>query len=361
MFAVFAATLFAGNEKSTGAIVRLLNSRAAGSPRAYEEAAKIVREDADKGGLLQKFIIAVISRDDDPPEAARLSERDRERFLEDSRDKIRKLAEGNNNALAWYVLSMENNDMSMLETAASYGNVQALNAFGTIRLTTAMKDASLSTNAMDRIQKRVYKCFKWASDQGDANGFYNLGMCHVNGYGCPRDERLAFECFRAAAEKGHPEAINNIGGFFRDGIVVRRNPELSVAWFKKSCELGNEFGMLNYALALLSGEGVDVNHKGAVKLLRFLAERRANAEGMNVYGVCLSRGLGVKRDDRAAFSWFEKSAAKGFAMAMDNLSGCYERGLGVERDSMKSLLWKMRARASSGDRAAAEWLEANDK
>ena len=361
MFAVFSAVLFAGNEKSTGAIVRLLNSRSAGSLRAYEEAAKVVREDADKGGLLQKFIIAVISKDEDPPGAARLSERERERFFEDSRDKIRKLAEENNNALAWYILSLENNDMSMLETAASYGNVQALNAFGTIRLTAAFKDATLSTNALERILKRVYKSFKWASDQGDANGLYNLGMCHVNGYGCQRDEKLAFECFRAAAEKGHPEAINNIGGFFRDGIVVRRNPEISAVWFKKSSELGNEFGMLNYALALLSGEGVERNREGAVKLLRYLAEKRANAEGMNVYGVCLMRGLGVEKDDKAAFSWFEKSAAKGFATAMDNLSGCYEQGVGVERDAEKSLLWKMRARASSGDRAAAEWLESNGR
>lgn len=352
-------TLFAGPEKSADAIVRLLNSRAAGSPRAYEDAAKIVREDAENGGPLQRFVLAVISREADAPEEARLSDSLREEYLASSRDKIRRLAEQNNNPLAWYLLSMERNDMSMLETAATCGNVQALNAFGTIRLTEALKNTSLSTNAVERIEQRVYKCFKWAADQGDANGFYNLGMCHMNGYGCARDEKLAFDCFRAAAEAGHPEAINNIGGFFRDGVVVRRNPELSAVWFKKSSELGNEFGVLNYALALLSGEGVARNPEGAVKLLRYLVDKRSSVEGMNVYGVCLMRGIGVEKDEKAAVSWFEKSAAQGLPTAMDNLSGCYEEGIGVEQDATKALYWKMRARAASGDRAAAEWLKSN--
>lgn len=351
--------LFADSEKSANALLRLLNSRAAGSPRAYEEAAKIVREDAERGGVIQRFVLAVVSRDEDAPAAARLGDARREEYLSSSRDKLLKLAKESDNALAWYVLSMENNDMTMLEQAAAGGNVQALNAFGTIRLTAAFKDATLSTNALERIQKRAYKCFKWASDQGDANGLYNLGMCLMNGYGCRRDVKMAFDCFRVAAEQSHPEAINNIGGFFRDGVVVRKNPELSVVWFKKSCELGNEFGMLNYALALLSGEGVEKNQPGAVKLLRYLAEKRDNPEGMNLYGVCFMRGTGVAKDEKTAFSWFEKSAAGGLARAMDNLSICYERGIGVEEDAAKAMFWKMRARASAGDRAAAEWLESN--
>ena len=352
--------LFADSEKSSNAIIRLLNSRAAGSPRAYESAAKIVREDADKGGVLQQFVLAVISRDADAPDAAKLSDREREKYFEASRDKIRKLAELNDNPLAWYVLSMESNDMSMLEKAAGGGNVQALNALGTIRLTEAFKDPSITSNALDKVQKRAYKCFKWASDQGDINGFYNLGMCHMSGYGCKRDEKMAFECFRNAAEAGHPEAINNIGGFFRDGIVVRKNPELSVVWFKKSSELGNEFGVLNYALALLSGEGAKKNQEGAVKLFRYLAESRSHAEGMNLLGMCLMRGTGTEKNEKQAFRWFEKSAALGFPMAMDNLSSCYERGIGIEPDAQKSLVWKMRARARAGDRSAAEWLKAND-
>lgn len=351
--------LFADSEKSSNAIIRLLNSRAAGSVRAYEDAAKTVRKDADSGETLQQFVLAVISRDADAPEAARLSAGEREKFFAASRDKIRKLAELNGNPLALYVLSMERNDMALLEQAAAGGNVQALNALGTIRLTEAFKDATISSNAFAKAQSRAFKCFKWAADQGDYNGFYNLGMCYMSGYGCKRDEKTAFDCFKTAAEAGHPEAINNIGGFFRDGIVVRKNPELSVLWFKKSSELGNEFGVLNYGLALLSGQGAEKNQAAAVKLFRYLAENRAHAEGMHLYGMCLMRGTGVDKNEKAAVGWFEKAAAKGFAMSMDNLSSCYEGGIGVEPDMQKSLVWKMRARAASGDRNAAEWLKSS--
>lgn len=353
--------LFADSEKSSNAIIRLLNSRAAGSLRAYEEAARIVRKDADGGGALQQFVLAVISRDAGAPSAARLSDGEREKYFAASRDKIRRLAELNDNPLAWYLLSLDGNDMSMLEQAAAGGNVQALNALGAIRLTEAFKDSTITSNDLVKAHNRAFKCFKWAADQGDYNGFYNLGMCYMSGYGCKRDEKTAFDCFKTAAEAGHPEAINNIGGFFRDGIVVRKNPELSVLWFKKSCELGNEFGTLNYGLALLSGQGAEKNHEGAAKLFRYLAEKRSHAEGMHLYGMCLMRGMGVDKNEKAAVGWFEKAAAKGFAMSMDNLSSCYEGGIGVEPDMQKSLVWKMRARAASGDRNAAEWLKANDR
>jgi len=256
---------------------------------------------------------------------------------------------------------MENNDLSMLKRAADGGNVQALNAYGTVKLTVQAVDPGLSSNELVKIQQEAYKCFKWASDQGDSNGFYNLGMCAMNGYGCPRDERLAFNCFCTAAEAGHPEAINNLGGFFRDGVVVRRNLEISTRWFRKSSELGNDFGILNYGLALLAGEGTEKNPQNAVRLFRALAERREHPEAMNLYGMCLLNGNGVEKDPKAAFGWFSKSAAKGCRAAMDNLAHCYDRGVGVAADTELSLIWKMRARSAGGDRAAAEWLKENGK
>lgn len=353
--AAFAATLFADSEKSANAIIRLLNSRAAGSQRAYEEAARVVREDAEKGRALQRFLLAILSRDVNAPDAARLSERQREEYLA-SREKIRKLAETNGNPLALYLLSMESGDIGQLERAASGGNVQALNALGTLRLTEVESDAAISPAVAEEARSKAYGCFKRASDQGDVNGLYNLGVCLMNGYGCTRDGKKAFDCFRVAAEAGHAEAINNLGGFFRDGVLVRKDLRLSVAWFHKSAEMRNEYGILNYAQALLSGEGVKPDHVSAAKLLRYLSEDRKHPEGMCMYGMCLLRGVGVGKDEVAAFEWFRKSAEAGLPMAMNNLSDCYESGSGVGVDHVKALEWKMRARAASGDRAAAEWV-----
>ena len=346
--------------KSSDAIVKLLNSRASGSRSEFREAAKIVAEDAKNGRPLQQFVIALVANDRDLPRKLRLKPETREAYLDQARDKIRRLAEEKNNALAWYLLSLETNDMAFLKRAADGENVQALNAWGTITLTEAFRNPSMETNEVERTLVKCFGLFKKAADAGDANGLYNLGMCYMQGYGCTPDQDLAYKCFRTSAEAGHPEAINNIGGFYRDGIVVRANPETAAKWFARSAELGNSHGMLNYALALQRGEGVEKDVPKAVELLKEASEL-GSAEAMNAYGMCFYNGDGVKKDEAEAVKWYRASAARGFAPAMDNLSSCYGLGTGVRKDEKESLVWKVRSMAARGDRNAAAWLQQNGK
>ena len=345
-------------DKSSEAIVTLLNSRASGSRSEFREAAKIVAAGAKEGRPLQQFVIALVANDRDLPRKLRLKPETRKEYLDQARDKIRRLAEEKNNALAWYLLSLETNDMSFLKRAADGDNVQALNAWGTITLTSALRDPSMETNEVARTLIKCFGLFKKAADKGDANGLYNLGMCYMQGYGCMPDEDLAYKCFRTSAEAGHPEAINNIGGFYRDGIVVRANPETAAKWFSKSAELGNAYGMFNYALALQRGEGVEKDVAKAIELLKEASEL-GNAEAMNAYGMCFYSGSGVEKDPAEAVKWYRASAARGFAPAMDNLSSCYSLGTGVRKDEKESLAWKVRGMAARGDRNAAAWLQQN--
>ena len=345
-------------DKASEAIVTLLNSRASGSRSEFREAAKIVAAGAKEGRPLQQFVIALVANDKDLPRKLRLKPETRREYLDQARDKIRRLAEEKNNALAWYLLSLEKNDMSFLKRAADGDNVQALNAWGTITLTNAFRDPSVETNEVARTLVKCFGLFKKAADKGDANGLYNLGMCYMQGYGCVPDEDLAYKCFRTSAEAGHPEAINNIGGFYRDGIVVRANPETAAKWFSKSAELGNAYGMLNYALALQRGEGVEKDVAKAIELLKEASEL-GNAEAMNAYGMCCYNGDGVAKDEAEAVKWYRAAAARGFAPAMDNLSSCYSLGTGVRKDEKESLAWKVRGMAARGDRNAAAWLKQN--
>ena len=344
--------------KSSDAIVRLLNSRASGSRSEFKEAAKIVAEDAKQGRPLQQFVIALVANDSDLPKKLRLTPEKRKEYLDQARDKIRRLAEEKNNALAWYLLSLETNNLSFLKRAADGDNVQALNAWGTISLTSALRNPSMETNEVARTLAKCFGLFKKAADKGDANGLYNLGMCYMQGYGCTPDEDLAYKCFRTSAEAGHPEAINNVGGFYRDGIVVRANPETAAKWFAKSAELGNAYGMFNYALALQRGEGVEKDVAKAVELLKEASEL-GNAEAMNAYGMCFYSGSGVEKDPVEAVKWYRVSAGRGFAPAMDNLSSCYNLGIGVKKDEKEGLVWKVRSMAARGDRNAAAWLQQN--
>ncbi|MBO5939782.1 MAG: sel1 repeat family protein [Kiritimatiellae bacterium] len=346
-----------GNQAN--AIVRLLNSRTSGSPKGYADAAAEVAKAAAQGKPLQRFVLAIVSREHDAPEAAKLDDATRDEYLKSSRDRIEKLAHSTNNSLAWYLLSIDKNDTNLLQRAALGGNVQALNAWGALLVNTAISQGR-STNEIAQALNEAIGFFKQAAGMGDANGLYNLGMCHARGLGTSRNDERAFDCFRNAAEKGHPEAINNIGWFFREGRIVKKDLELSAKWFKKSADYGNAFGEFNYGLALHRGEGIRKNDRLAVDYFRRAAVGGC-VEAVNAYGLALLRGEGVEKNASEAIAAFRRAASTGFPPAMENIAACYEKGDGVKADEKKAMLWRIRSKAARGDRAARAWLMQNDK
>ena len=205
---------------SADAVAVILNSKNATSKRNYDAARAVVMRDAEAGKPLQQFVIGVTTDDKD------LSKR----YLDASRDKIRALAEKKDNPMAWYLLSMESNDFKMLQRAADGGNVQALNALGSIAIQEALSRNSVSSNALERILARGYGFFRKAAVQRDANGFINLGTCYLRGFGCKQDMPMAFSCFRAAAELGHPEGMDNVSACYQFGHGVEKNNELCLWW-----------------------------------------------------------------------------------------------------------------------------------
>lgn len=205
---------------SADAVAVILNSKNATSKRNYEAAKEIVTRDAEAGKPLQQFVVALTTSDRD------LSEK----YLAASREKIRGLAETKDNSLAWYLLSMEGNDFRMLQKAADGGNVQALNAIGSIATQEALARNSISSNDLERILKKSYEFFRKAAVQRDANGFINLGTCYLRGFGCKKDMAMAFNCFCAAAELGHPEGMDNVSACYQFGHGVEKNQEKCLWW-----------------------------------------------------------------------------------------------------------------------------------
>lgn len=352
MLAVFAHG--AANDASSQAIRTLLNTRSSSSPKAFEAAAKIVARDAENGRVLQRFIVALFSQDRDAPRVLHIGAAKRKEYFDSSREKIRNLAINSNNGLAYYLLSMESNDIGLLRKAADGGNPQAMNAYATYYLGKALKPGA-STNEVDLAMREGYKYFSRAADQDDANGLYNLGMCYMRGYYVTPDPVRARECFFRAAKMGHPEAINNIGGFYRDGITLEQDPVEAARWFAKSADLGNSYGELNYAIALLNGEGVVKDEERAVRILKSSAQN-GNIEAMNLWGVCLHSGRGTEKNVQAAIRLYRKAADGGLAAAMDNYADCYEQGDGIPQNQEAANIWRMKARAARGDRNAAAWL-----
>ena len=206
---------------SADAVAVLLNSPSASSVRTFEVAKETVEREAAEGKPLQQFVIGVTT--DDKALA--------KKYMDSSRERIRFLAAQKDNPLAWYLLSLESNDLKLLRRAAAGNNVQALNALGTLVIHEAFdKKNGVSTNDLEVILKKSFDYFSRAAAQRDPNGFINLGTCYLRGFGCEQDLAMAFECFKSAAEAGHPEGMDNVSACYQFGHGVAPDTELSLFW-----------------------------------------------------------------------------------------------------------------------------------
>lgn len=216
---ILAAFMLAATLNSADALVVVLNSKAASSVRKFDEAYEIVLREAREGKPLQQFVVGTTT--DDKALA--------KKFLDASRGKIRALATKTDNSLAWYLLSVEKNDMTFLRKAAAGGNVQALNALGLISTQEAL-GTNVTASARSEALSRAYKYFLEAAKKEDVNAYVNLGTCYLEGYGCPKDECLAFLYYKSAADAGHPEGMENLANCYRRGQGVDRDDELALVW-----------------------------------------------------------------------------------------------------------------------------------
>ena len=222
---LFASVLLAALS-SADAITTVLNSQSSASAKKFAEAKALVLREAEAGNPLQQFVVGVTSED---KELAK-------RFLDASRKRIYTLAAEKDEPIAWYLISLEKNDVKLLRRAADGGCVHALNALGTMAITEAFAQDRASnvvnnvSNRLEDVLHASYECFRKAAAQRDPNGFINLGTCYLRGFGCQQDFGMAFACFKAAAEAGHPEGMDNMSACYQFGHGVEKNSELSLFW-----------------------------------------------------------------------------------------------------------------------------------
>lgn len=208
------------------AILTLLNAPTACSRERYGQALEMVGREAANGKPLQQFVYGITMKEKD----AALSKK----LLAASRLKIQAMAEERESPLAIYLLSVADNDVEMLRKAARGGNVQALNALGTMMMEEATGRRKSDTNLVERAMRLSYGYFSKAAEQRDPNGFVNLGTCYLRGFGCDINLMMAFQCFRSAAELGHPEAMDNLSACYELGHGVAKDARLSLFWRMKA-------------------------------------------------------------------------------------------------------------------------------
>jgi hypothetical protein len=129
--------------------------------------------------------------------------------------------------------------------------------------------------------------------------------------------RRQWNQLKARAQAGDSEAQWEVGAWLEDGLVdpnglvlVHPDARAAVRWFRKSAIAGN-------------------------------------SSGQNHYGVCLSAGRGVRRDDAEALRWFKRALRQGCPCAPNNIASVY----GDRGNNRLAIFWYQRA-VAGGDRDA---------
>jgi len=104
---------------------------------------------------------------------------------------------------------------------------------------------------------RALPDLKAASENGNAEAQYRLGMLYRFGWGVEKDFQAAREHFLTAAENGHPEAQSELAKMFKDGRGMDRDYVTAAKWFEKAAMQHQGVSQLNLARFYRSGRGVE--------------------------------------------------------------------------------------------------------
>ena len=110
------------------------------------------------------------------------------------------------------------------------------------------------------------------------------------------------------------------------GRYFNKNPYRAVTLWREAAELDHIKAMFNLALMYEKGEGVEEqSYLTAFKWYRKAAINE-NTEAQCYLADMYAEGKGTDKDESAAVEWYEKSANKGFQMAIIGLEKLANNG-----------------------------------
>lgn len=252
------------------------------------------------------------------------------------------------------------------------------------------------------LDKAIEKYTK-ASELKDPDALVDMGYLYQTGRGVEQDHGIAKKFYKKAAKQNHPKAFNNLGVLYLEapyprGVMAENfqgeNRNLAYENLKKSVDLGfleakTNMGIFhlqdssdrNYKLAKtlfeeaaaegsvnaqlqlakMKLEGAsqnfeDENYSEAADMLRFVLAKEPNNPDANYYlGYLHQHGLGVDRDQRTAYRYYQKADKAGDGSntkATSKLGTMNFVGKGTSHPNQKKAIQLFNRAAENGDQDA---------
>ena len=161
------------------------------------------------------------------------------------------------------------------------------------------------------IARNYTKALEWyekAAKAGQAEGYYNAGVCYEIGMGATADTAKALQNYQQAADMGLALAMYKLSSIFISGTGAARDASRGITYLEKAMDAG-------FAAA--------ANDLGAMYL---------------------SGLLGQKKDEKKALSLFMKAAELGSLEAVRSVAGMHKDGAGTKADPAVAYQWYSIAR-----------------
>ncbi|KAI9174260.1 hypothetical protein LWI28_014722 [Acer negundo] len=161
------------------------------------------------------------------------------------------------------------------------------------------------------------------------------------------EEDEAFQILEYQAQKGNAGAMYKIGLFYYFGLRgLRRDRAKAFSWFSKAAnkatrqQLYSAYNGIGYLH--VKGYGVDKkNYTKAKEYFEKAAEHEETGGHYNL-GVMYYKGIGVKRDVKAACKYFLVAANAGHQKAFYQLAKMFHTGVGLKKNlPMATALYKL--------------------
>ena len=178
---------------------------------------------------------------------------------------------------------------------------------------------------------------------GDAEAHFYLGLCAAEGWRAAPDLDTALHHFKASAEAGHPWGMNALGYGY---LMTRTDLKEGHRWLKKASDAQYARAMVNLAWAYGEGLGVDRDEGAAFEWYQKAADL-GDSRGLLGVGMSYQNGWGVEEDPEAAVPFLRRSAELGEAEGQYRYGLALYTGDGVSRQVKQGIAWMRKAAAQS--------------
>ena len=184
-----------------------------------------------------------------------------------------------------------------------------------------------------------------AGMQGDAESMYSLAMCFIKGNGLPApDPARGRTILQELAKQNHGWSAFSLSSLLTRDVELqkargetpdRRTLRKAFRLCKQAAEADVAPAFLNLFNMYEEGTGTSVNKVAALGWLKRAAQS-GDPQAQAVLAARLSKGVGMRKDEKLGFELYLTSAASGKPQSLYNVACAYFMGKPVPRDLAKA-------------------------